>query len=86
MADDPKLDEIRDFLLAEITDVRLRVYAIQSLAQEGKPFSASDVDACIEFFRAHWDAGYQRGEMAQMKRETDDKLHRLLESYRGQKQ
>lgn len=86
MAETPQLPEIYALLIDQIADVRLRVYAIQSLLQEGVPFSASDVAARIEVFRTTWTAASQRATLARMKQELEEAMRLLLDSYTGPKQ
>lgn len=69
-----------------ISELELRLYALQTILQQRVGFVAADVERRIEEMRPAWDANYQKHLAEAIDEQRREALRRLLEEHQGKPQ
>jgi len=69
-----------------ITELFLRVIALQTLLQQTGAFSDADVQRRIEEIQNSWSASFRQDLLESRRKQAEEQIRLLLESYEGTKQ
>jgi hypothetical protein len=82
----PQMSPVEAALAAQLKDLLLRVYAIQSLLDERGIISAIDVEKRLAEFQVKWFAHVGKSLLEAMEKHREEQLRLLLEKHEGTKQ